>query len=298
MITRRIVIAAPFALYSQEVTFTTGVRVVNVLASVRDKNGAIIADLAKDDFLLAEQGRPQTIQYFSRLGELPLTLGLLVDTSMSQERVLVAERSASLRFLDQVLRVDRDKVFVVQFDSRVLIKQMLTNSYIQLEEALTQVDTPTRGELRQGIGGGTVLYDAVDTAARILLKDQTGRKALILLTDGVDFGSGSTMAEAIESAQKQDTIIYSILFADRNGNSGRGALVKLAQETGGAFYEVSKKLSIETIYAMIQNELRNQYSLGYVSDAPPKISEFRKIQLSTKRKGLVVQARDRYFARP
>ena len=212
---RRTLLAAPFVAYSQEVTFTAGVRVVNVLASVRDKNGAIIADLTKDDFLLSEQGRPQTIQYFSRDGDLPLTLGLLVDTSMSQERVLAAERSASLQFLDQVLRVEKDKVFVLQFDSRVLIKQMLTNSYNKLEEALTQVDTPTRGELRQGIGGGTVLYDAIDTAARFLLKDQTGRKALILLTDGVDYGSSSTLAEAIEAAQKQDTIIYSILFAEQ-----------------------------------------------------------------------------------
>lgn len=295
---RRTLLAAPFVAYSQEVTFTAGVRVVNVLASVRDKNGAIIADLTKDDFLLSEQGRPQTIQYFSREGDLPLTLGLLVDTSMSQERVLTAERSASLQFLDQVLRVEKDKVFVLQFDSRVLIKQMLTNSYNKLEEALTQVDTPTRGELRQGIGGGTVLYDAIDTAARFLLKDQTERKALILLTDGVDYGSSSTLAEAIEAAQKQDTIIYSILFADRNGNSGRGVLVKLAHETGGAFYEVSKRLPMKPIYDLIQKELRSQYSLGYVSDVPVKVSEFRKIQLSARRKGLVIQARDRYWARP
>lgn len=297
-ITRRALIAAPFAAYAQEVTFTTGVRVVNVLASVRDKKGAIIADLTKDDFLLSEQGRPQNIQYFSRQGDLPLTLGLLVDTSMSQEHVLVAERSASLRFIDQVLRVDKDKVFVVQFDSRVLIQQTLTNSYIKLEEALTQVDTPSRSELRRGIGGGgTMLYDAVDTAARILLKDQTGRKALILLTDGVDYGSNSTLAEAVDAAQKQDTIIYSILFADRNGDSGRGALVKLARETGGAFYEVSKKLPIDHIYTLIQNELRSQYNLGYVSNIPVEISEFRKIQLTTRRKELVVQARDRYWAR-
>ena len=286
------------ALYSQDVTFTTGVRVVNVLASVRDKNGAIIADLTKDEFLLSEQGRAQTIQYFSRQGDLPLTIGLLVDTSMSQERVLAAERSASLRFLDQVLRVEKDKVFVLQFDSRVLIKQMMTNSYSKLEEALTQVDTPSRGELRLGIGGGTVLYDAIDTAARFLLKDQPGRKALILLTDGVDYGSNSTLADAIEAAQKQDTIIYSILFADRNGSSGRGALVKLAHETGGAYFEVSKRLPIERIYTLIQNELRSQYNLGYVSDAPARISEFRKIQLATRRTGLVVQARDRYWARP
>jgi VWFA-related protein len=295
---RRAFLAAPLAAYAQEVTFTTGVRVVNVLASVRDKKGAIIANLTKDDFLLLEQGRPQTIQYFSRQGDLPLTLGLLVDTSMSQEHVLVAERSASLRFLDQVLRVDRDNVFVIQFDSRVLIKQTLTNSYTKLEEALTQVDTPSRNELRQGIGNGTMLYDAVDTAARFLLKDRTGRKALILLTDGVDYGSNSSLVEAIEAAQKQDTIIYSILFADRNGDNGRNALIKLARETGGAFYEVSKRMPIDLIFTLIQTELRSQYNLGYVSNTPVQLSEFRRIQLTTRTPGLIVQARDRYWARP
>jgi VWFA-related protein len=295
---RRAFLAAPLAAYAQDVTFTAGVRVVNVLASVRDKKGAIIANLSKDDFVLLEQGKPQTIQYFSRQGDLPLSVGLLVDTSMSQEHVLEAERSASLRFLDQVLRVEKDNAFVIQFDSRVLIKQPLTNSYGKLEEALTQVDTPSRSELRQGIGGGTVLYDAIDTAARFLLKDQTGRKAVILLTDGMDFGSSSSLVEAMEAAQKQDTLVYSILFADRNGDNGRGALIKLARETGGAFYEVSKRLPIDRIFALIQNELRSQYNLGYVSNTPVPLSEFRRIQLSVRAPGLVVQARDRYWARP
>lgn len=284
---------------AQEVTFTTGVRVVNVLASVRDKKGAIVADLGKDDFVLLEQGKPQTIQYFSSQGDLPLTVGLLIDTSMSQEGVIQAERGASLRFIDAVMRPDRDKVFALQFDSRVLIRTMPTNSYAKLEEALTQIDTPSRSELERGIGGGgTMLFDAVDTAARVLLKDVTGRKALILMTDGVDVGSHSTLAEAVDAAQKSDTILYSILFADRNGDRGWGALKKLSRETGGAFYEVSKRLRIDAIFELIQDELRSQYNLGYVSNVPVQVSEFRKIQLSVTRPGLAVQARDRYWARP
>jgi VWFA-related protein len=284
---------------AQEVTFTTGVRVVNVLASVRDKKGAIVADLGKDDFVLLEQGKPQMIQYFSSQGDLPLTVGLLIDTSMSQEGVIEAERAASLRFIDAAMRVDRDKVFALQFDSRVQIRAMPTNSYAKLEEALTRIDTPTRSELERGIGGGgTALYDAIDTGARFLLKDITGRKALILMTDGVDIGSTSTLAEAVDAAQKNDTILYSILFADRNGDRGWGALKKLSRETGGAFYEVSKRLGIDAIFGLIQNELRSQYNLGYVSNTPVQVSEFRKIQLSVKRPGLTVQARDRYWARP
>lgn len=298
LISRRVLLAWPFAVAAQEATFTTSVRVVNVLASVRTKKGTIVADLTKDDFVLLEQGRPQAIQYFSPQGDLPLTLGLLVDTSMSQDRVLVAERSACLRFLDQVLRVEKDNVFVVQFDSRVMVRQNRTSSYMKLEEALSQVDTPSRNELRNGIGAGTKLFDAVDTSVRLVMKDVVGRKALILLTDGVDYGSSSTLAEAIEAAQKQDTILYSILFADRNGDTGRGVLMKLAQETGGAFFEVSKKLPIDAIFTLIQNELRSQYNLGYVSDRPTEVSEFRKILLTTRQMGLVVQARNRYWARP
>lgn len=295
MISRRLLLGAALGARAQ---FKAEVRVVNVLASVRDKDGAFVADLTKEDFELREQGRPQVITYFSRQGELPLTLGLLVDTSMSQEHVLEAERSASLRFLDQVLRVEKDKACVLQFDSRVLIKQMLTNDYNKLEAALSLVDTPSRGELRRGIGGGTVLFDAIDTAARVLFQDAAGRRALILLTDGVDYGSNSTLAEAIDAAQKNDTLLYSILFADRNGDSGRRVLEKLSRETGGAIYEVSKRLPIERIYERIQNELRTQYNLGYVSDSPPSISEYRTIQLQTKRKGLTVQSRTRYWARP
>jgi len=293
---RRSLLFAPLA--AQEVTFKTSVRVVNVLASVRDKKGAIIANLAKEDFLLAENGRPQTIQYFSSQGDLPLSLALLVDTSMSQDRVLTAERSASLRFVDQVLRPDKDQVCIVQFDSRVIIRQTLTNSYVKLESALSEVDTPSRSELERGIGGGgTVLYDAVDTAARFLLKERTGRKAAILLTDGVDYGSSSSFAEAIESSQKNDTILYSVLFADRNGHLGRRALEKLSHETGGAFYEVTKRLTIDRIYALIQDELRSQYNLGYVSNIPVEVSEFRQIQLTARHKDLKVQAPIRYFAR-
>ena len=287
-----------FAAFAQEPTFKTGVRVVNILAAVRDRNGAMVTDLTKEDFQLTEQGRPQIVQYFARQNDLPLTLGLLVDTSMSQDRVVLAQRGASLRFLDQVIRVDKDKACVLQFDSRVIIRQMLTNSYNKLEEALSLVDTPSNAELRQGAGGGTVLFDAIDTVARILFKDQEGRKALILLTDGVDFGSNSTLPETIDAAQKNDTLLYSILFADRNGDAGRRVLDRLSRETGGAFYEVSRRLSIDQIFTLLQTELRSQYNLGYVSDQPVTAPEFRKLQLTTRRPGLTVQARNRYWARP
>jgi VWFA-related protein len=277
-------------------TFSAGVKVVNVLATVVNKSGEIIRDLTKDDFLLSEDKRPQVIRYFSKETDLPLTLGLMVDTSMSQRRVLNAERGASFRFLEVVLRPNQDRAFLVQFDFRVFVRQPLTASLKDLDEALSFVDTPTINQLHLQSGGGTLLFDAVVTASQDVMSSQKGRKALILLTDGVDTGSNATVAEAIDAAQRADTLVYSILFSDEGGD-GRRPLVRMAAETGGSFFEVSKKQNIDRIFGIIQEELRSQYNLGYVSDVPVRLSEFRHIQLTTRRKGLVVQARDRYYAR-
>jgi VWFA-related protein len=300
-------LAAGYRLRGQEpATFSTEIKVVNVLATVRNKRGEIIRGLTKDDFTLSEGRRPQTIRYFSRETDLPLTLGLMVDTSMSQRRVMDAERAASFRFLDQVLRGNQDQVFIMQFDLSAQLRQELTSSLKKLNDALAYVDTPTFNDLRNQTGGGTVLYDAVLKASREIMKNQRGRKALIVLSDGVDTGSEASIAEAIEAAQRADTLIYSILFSDENaygpfgrllgGGDGRGALTRMSKETGGGFFEVSKKQGLDQIFALLQEELRSQYNIGYVSDEPVIISEFRKIQLTTKEKSLLVQARDRYWA--
>jgi VWFA-related protein len=277
----------------QEPTFTTDVKVVSVLATVLNKQGQIVHDLTKDDFQILENGRPQTIKYFSRDSDLPLTIGLMVDTSMSQVNVLDAERAASFRFIDKVLREDKDKVFVMQFDMAVQTPQPLTSSREKLEKALRFVDTPTRAELNQQYGGGTLLFDAVVSASNNIMKTQQGRKALIILSDGGENGSDTSLQDSIDAAHKADTMIYSILFG---GNEGRDILQRMSRETGGGFFEVTKKRPIDQIYDVIQDELRGEFSLGYVSDVPVRISEFRKLQVSTKQKGLTVQARDRYWA--
>ena len=276
-----------------ETIFTADVKIVSVLATVLDKQGRIIHDLTKDDFLVSENGRPQSIKYFSRDSDLPLTIGLMVDTSMSQVRVIAEERAASFRFLDRILREDKDQVFVMQFDMSVQLPQPLTGSRQALEKALVFVDTPTRAELRSQSGGGTLLFDATVNASKNIMLKRQGRKALIMLSDGGENGSDASLNDAIEAAQHADTMIYSILFG---GTEGRGILQRLSRETGGGFFEVTKKQSIEQIFQVIQAELRGQYSLGYVSDVPVRISEFRKLQLSVKPKGLTVQARDRYWA--
>ncbi len=281
-------------------TFSIGINVVNILANIMDKHGAIINDLEKPDFTVLEDGRPQAIKYFTRQTDLPLTLGLLVDTSMSQERVLDAERAASFRFLDQVLRENKDQIFVTQFDSAILTRQELTSSYRDLNNALTEVNTPTRRELENGGGLGTKLFDCIVQSANEIMTKQHGRKALILLTDGDDNDSDSKLGDAIEAAQKADTLIFSINFSDAGIGHGAGqyALQHLARETGGGYFEVSKKQNIDQIFNTIQDELRSQYSIGYVSDKPPTIGEFRKLQVKIDRPGLIVQARDRYWAQP
>jgi VWFA-related protein len=314
-------------------TFSSNVKVVNVPAMVRTKKGEIVRDLAKDDFTLAEDGRPQTIKYFAKESDLPLSIGLLVDTSLSQRRLIEQERSASYAFLQQMLREDRDKAFVIHFEGQVELLQDLTSSRQKLESALDALQSPQvqrSGGGRQGPGhgaGGTALYDAVFLASDEVIDKQKGRKALIILSDGVDNASRVSLERAIESAQRADTMVYSILFADQDaygggwgGRAGGGGwgrrgggrfpqpqpqqstangkkvLERISKETGARMFEVSKKQPIGEIYAHIQEELRNQYSLGYTPDRIE--GGYHKINVATRRTDLIVQARDGYYARP
>jgi VWFA-related protein len=338
----------------QAAPIAVDVKVVTMLASVRDKHGKLIPGLTKDDFVLEQDGHAQAIKYFAHETDLPLTLGLLVDTSGSQRRVLDQERAASRTFVDHVLREDRDKAFLIHFDREVELLQDLTPSRQKLEAALEQVGAPQfsqtsssgsnggsgsgdpgsgGGHGRGGRGGGgTLLYDAIFLASDELMKKQHGRKAIIVLSDGVDRGSKESLQEAIESAERADTLVYSILFADKEayGNSsggfggprmgggmggggmGRGGggyprrteeprpdgkkiLEQISRETGGRFFEVTKKQTVDDIYTAINEELRNQYSLGYTPEKDDAGSGYHKIQLTTKQKDLIVQTRDGYF---
>ncbi len=341
-----ICLAGAFLYAQQDTTFSTGVKVVSVLATVRNAEGQIIKTLTKEDFRLAEDDRPQAIRYFSRETDLPLTLGLLVDTSMSQRRVLADESRASYKFLQQVMREDKDQAFVIHFDREIELLQDLTSSRKKLEESLKLLEVPDpqswqqprrfqagtffqfpggggRGGGRRGgaggpanggihrAGGGTTLYDAVLLAANELMKQQTGRKALVILSDGVDNGSKVSLTEAIAAAQHADTLTYSILFSDAQayggalrarlggGNqsaTGKKVMQRISERTGGGFFEVSKSLSIDTAFAQLQEELRSQYSLGYTSDRLDAAAGFRHITLTAKQSGLIVQTRDGYFA--
>ena len=303
---RSLLLAALARAVAQEATFSTSVDLVTLLATVRNRDGGIVNDLNQDDFVLEEDGRPQTIRYFSRESNLPLTLGLLVDTSRSQLHVLEPERKASYAFLDRMLRND-DQAFVASFDIDVQMLQVLTNSRELLSAAMDQLRIPKRVS--------TLLFDAIHQTSDDPMRKQKGRKAFILLSDGVDVGSNTTLGAAIEFAERADTLIYSIWYHGKfkpwsvlGGPAaianqvmyrakGKSAMERLASETGGRFFEVTEDRPIESIYSQIEEELRNQYSFGYTSDHKGNDKQYRKMKLSTKRPGLIVQTRAGYYPR-
>lgn len=219
-------------------TMSVQVKVVTLPVTVRDKHGAIVNTLTKDDFTLEEDGRPQTIHYFTQEKDLPLTLGLLVDTSLSQRNVLDEERTASKKFLDEMLTEAKDKAFLIHFDHEVELLEDLTPSREKLRAALEELKTPSMDRDRSGGDpdsdpdsrsgrsarrGGTLLYDAIFLASDELMKKQQGRKALVILSDGVDRGSKESLESAMEAAQRADTVVYTVLFAgEERGGFGRG----------------------------------------------------------------------------
>jgi VWFA-related protein len=302
--------------------FSTDVNVVNVLATVRDKEGKIVSNLTKDDFSIQEDGRPQVIQYFAQQFNSPLTLGLLVDTSGSERRNIESERRASYKFFDQVLRQDMDKAFLIHFDWQVELLEDLTSSRTKLDRGLDELSGSDSQSNQRGGGGrggaGTLLYDAVFLAGDELMSKQQGRKAVILFSDGDDRGSKESLPRAIEAAQRADTLVYSVRFVDQGGfgpgfgggrgrrgggfprqsgsrENGKQVLERISAETGGAYFEAGSNSTLDKIYARIQDELRNQYSLGYTSDQHG--AGYRTIKVDVKGKGLTVQARQGYYAK-
>jgi VWFA-related protein len=212
-------------------TMSVNVKVVTLPVTVRDKKGKIVKDLTKDDFELEEDGKPQTIRYFNQENNLPLTVGLLVDTSMSERDNMDRERSASRSFLDQMINRPQDRAFVIHFDREVELLQDLTSDHGKLEKAVGLIDTQPSVESvqsnDQGGGqqrgrhgaGGTALYDAIFLACDEITKKQTGRKAIVVLSDGEDRGSKETMNSAIESAQKAETVVYTIYIGGHQDNN-------------------------------------------------------------------------------
>ena len=290
-------------------TIRVNVNLVNVYFSVRDKNG-FVTGLNKNSCQLAEDKQPQTIKRRTQEKNLPLTIGILLDTSGSQQHVLPLEQDAGARFLSEVL-TPKDEAFLISFDVNVDLLADYTSSAHEIKRAIDKasINTASSSAGIPGIGGGpmptsnprgTLLYDAVYLAAHDKLQSQTGRKVIVMLTDGGDQGSQETLKTAAEAAQKANTLIYVILIADRgfyggfyNGDS---QMRQLAEQTGGRVIDVGNNgRRLEDAFDQIQDELRTQYLLSYTSTNKAMDGKYRKIEIDCG-KGNNVQARKGYYA--
>ena len=293
----------------QAPTFKVDVNVVNLYFNVKDKHGALIPDLKKEDFQVLEEGAPQKIKYFSVNSEQPLTLGILIDCSGSQQTVLPMTQQIASQFVKEVVR-PKDEAFIISFDIQVELLQDFTNDTARLQRALhkTRINVGGGSYGVPGIGQGpvpqhdpkgTLLYDAVYLASDEKLKQEVGRKALIILTDGEDQGSRTRLREAIEAAQKSDAIVYVIYEVDRGlgFGGGKGEMEKIANETGGRVIDVrDNEKKLKDAFDQISNELRSQYYIGYTPSNQKRDGTYRKVEVKAANKDLKIQARKGYYA--
>jgi VWFA-related protein len=294
-------------------TLKLNVNVVGLFFNVKDKHGALIPNLTKDDFEVFEDGKQQTIKYFAAESNLPLTLGILIDSSGSQLRVLDMEKEVGGAFLRQIL-TDKDEAYVMDFNIDAELIQDYTRDVHRLQAALNKVkiNSGVTMPTLPGAGGGpvpsaqspgTVLYDAVYLSAHDMLAKEVGRKAMILLTDGQDEGSRLKIKDAIEAAQRADAIVYVLLCADRGGYysmgmgySGESEMRKLTEATGGRVINVGNKFDkLKEAFDQISAELRSQYNLGYTPTNTKQDGSYRKLEIKSK-ENYKIQSRAGYYA--
>ena len=320
-----LLLAALSAGYAQTVpNIRVDVNLVTLAASVSDRNGAPVQNLHREDFVLFDNAEPREIKYLWQEMDLPLTVGLIADVSGSQSGLVGKHRQTITQFLRQVIG-PRDRAFLVTVAREVKLVTDLTNSIDELSEGIdhigggqkygAQLGEPCRGpdapprpsgrrRLPKAFGcGGTALWNGVFAAARLKMKAVTGRKALIVLSDGLDTGSFHSLTDAIEAAQGADTLVYTIrevgvpmmvLFPPMAiWASTSHSLKRLSTETGGQAFP-SPKGSPAALFAQIENELRNLYVLGFSPPEDARDGTARKLEVKTTQPGLTVRARKAY----
>ncbi len=297
-------------------TFKVNVNLVDLFFTVKGKNGELVPHLTKNDCTVQEEKEPQTLKNFVAETDQPLTMGIMLDTSGSQQRVLPLEQDAGSQFLERVIR-SKDEAFLLSFDVNVDLLQDFTNSPRLLARALNKAEINTAGGNGAagipGAGGGTVptvgdpkgtlLYDAIYLASNEKLTQESGRKALIILTDGEDQGSRTKIADAIAAAQRSNVIIYVILIADRQmywnqgmGYYGYSAAKRIAEETGGRVIDVGNNgQKLQAAFMQIEDELRTQYVASYTPTNTKLDGTFRHIAVQCG-DGMKVQVRKGYYA--
>jgi len=284
-------------------TIKAEVNLVNLFATVRDKNKRIVTDLKQDDFKVFEDNHEEKVSFFAKEMNLPITLGLLLDTSGSEQAMLGSIQDAGSRFLHRVLRKG-DEAMIISFDTDVDLLADFTDDRSILDRAINKarINTPGGGYIAGNpgpVGGnmvGTALYDAIYLACGDKLNGEAGRKAIVIVTDAEDEGSRVKLEEAIESAQRTDTVIHILWVVDPRFGGNASVAHRLAEETGGRMIAVRSQKNLEEAFDQISEELRSQYTLGYYPTNTTKDGKFRKIRVETNDHEYKVLARKGYYA--
>lgn len=279
------------------------VNLVNLFATVRDKNKRIVGDLKQEDFKVYEDNQEQKLAFFSKEVTMPITLGLLIDTSGSEQYRLGAEQEAASRFMERVMRKG-DEAMVISFDLDVDLLADFTDDRAQVERAIHKArigavsgGVVTPGPIPTSSGsGGTHFYDAIFLACNDKLVTEAGRKALVIITDAQDEGSKLRLEEAIEAAQRTDTVVHVLLVHDPGYGWRPDVAKKLSDETGGRTIEVSSQKKLSEAFDQISDELRSQYTLGYYPTNTAKDGRFRKVRVETTNKDFKILTRKGYYA--
>lgn len=285
-------------------------QVVNVFATVRDKKHSIISTLKQDDFKIYEDGVEQKVAFYSKEMNLPITLGILIDTSGSMQEILGAEQDTASRFVKEIMR-KKDEAIVVSFDFDLNLLADFTEDTAVLERAIRRTEinavssggVVTPGTLPQGSNGGTDLYDAVYAVCHDELASEAGRKAIVILTDAEDTGSKVSMQDSIEAAQRSDTVVHILLLSDQPfyyhmglGYGGESVANRMTNDTGGRVIVVRNEKTLEKAFDEISEELRSQYLLGYYPTNEKRDGTFRKIKVEVSQPDMKILARKGYYA--
>ena len=288
---------------SQGPVIRSQVNLVNLFVTVRDKNKRIVTDMKKEDFKLQEDGQDQQIAFFSKEVTMPITLAMLLDTSGSEQFMLGAIQDMGGRFLDRALKKG-DEALVMSFDTDVDLLSDFTDDRGQLDRAIrkTRINAPTSGGMINpgpvptSHVTGTAFYDAVYLACNEKLNTEAGRKAIVVVTDAQDEGSKVRIEEAVEAAQRTDTVIHILLVADPRYGANSGAAKKMTEETGGRMIVANNEKHLSEAFDQISEELRSQYTLGYYPTNAARDGKFRKIKLETGNHDYRLLARKGYYA--
>ena len=294
--------------------------VVNVLFTAQDKNRRLLTDLKKEDVRLLEDGQAQEITAFSRQVDLPLSLAILIDTSSSQERTLPQEKAAAKSFIQDVIRPAKDEVSVVSFTGEATLEQGMTNNVARLQRAVDRVQfvpptgyvgggvvvgTPPISGGNRDVQGSTAIWDAIWITSDEILgpAPQKTRRAIILLTDGIDTFSRKKIDDAVQSAIKSEAVVYSIGIGDDFYDGvNEPALRKISERTGGRAFFPRDEAELRRAFTQIQVEMRSQYLVAYEPTNQKRDGSFRKIEIQMQNTELAKQKvslthRQGYFAK-